>query len=500
MKNIICFLFVCSCFAQAGSFDTTFDTDGKSTYCYTPVSINALFDAQFQASGKIVTYNIINGASVASLIRWNTNGSIDTTFGVNGSVSYNSTSPPFHNQNYYPRQMVIQADNKIIIMGLQQGNLYPNAYWVVRLLADGALDTSFNGTGYLDLLFGTIQDQGTCIAIQPDGKILVGGTSGDTAQYFTVARLNNNGTLDTSFGTGGKVQTTFSGSESFTQSIAVQTDGRIVLGGYTVNIPHAKDFALIRYNANGSIDEGFGTNGKVVTTIGENSDWITDLLIEPNGKIIAGGCNSFESNPRLCMVRYLANGSIDNTFGSNGININLDNYSRNCSIERQVDGKIVVSGGLDAAVFEIYRYNNNGTLDSSFGVNGFVEGFPALGDAAIKTLIQPDNKIVVCGVTNSPDFTQGCFAVIRLDPGTLTVEEFERENMVVYPNPATTILNIKNNNITVEKMVIVDMLGKKILEQNGNLSAINIAALQQGLYVLQIVSEGKTFSYKFVKK
>ena len=503
MKNIICFLFACGCFAQAGSFDTAFDTDGKSTFCYTPGPTNAIFDAQFQVSGKIVTYNIINGASVASLIRWNNNGSIDTSFGVNGTVSYNATSPFHNNQGYYPRQMAIQTDNKIIIMGLQQGNLYPNAYWVVRLLPDGALDTSFNGTGYLDLLFGTQQDRGTCISLQPDGKILVGGTSGNTAQYFTVARLNSNGTLDNSFGTVGKVQTPFAGEESFAQSIVVQTDGKILLGGYTVNIPHAKDFALIRYNANGSIDTGFGTNGKVVTTISDNSDLITSLIVQPDGKIVAGGFTSSENNPWMCMVRYLANGAVDTTFGVNGIVINNDDNSRNCTIARQVDGKIVMGGCVDGIYFLIIRYNGNGTKDTNFGTNGIVNVFPATYGAAIKILIQPDNKIVACGGTNSPDFTQGCFAVIRLDPGTLGVEEFGNNNVKVYPNPTSGIVSFDNSKNLFTKISVYNCLGQEVLKPfdctQGN-NTVDLSSLTSGVYLLEFKGNGMRNISRVIKE
>ena len=502
MKNIICFLFACGCFAQAGSFDTTFDTDGKTTYCFAlGVSYSSL-DAGIQSSGKIVTYSTNYNSVGASLTRWNTNGSIDNAFGVNGLVNFTNTSPFHGNQGYYPYRMVIQSDDRILIMGTQQGNLYPNAYWVVRLLPDGALDTSFNGTGYLDLLFGTQQDRGTCIALQPDGKILVGGTSGNTAQYFTMARLNSNGTLDNSFGTAGKVQTPFAGEESFAQSIAVQTDGKILLGGYTVNIPHAKDFALIRYNANGSIDTGFGTNGKVVTTISDNSDLITSLIVQPDGKIIAGGFSSSENNPWMCMVRYLANGAVDNTFGVNGIVINTDDNSRNCSIARQVDGKIVMGGCYDGSFFLVIRYTTNGTKDTTFGTNGVVN--PSIGayGYASKVIIQPDNKIVACGVTADAG-GQACATVIRLSPGTLGIEEFERGNVVVYPNPTSGIVSFDNSKNLFTKISVYNCLGQEVLKPfdctQGN-NTVDLSSLTSGVYLLEFKGNGMRNISRVIKE
>ena len=480
-------MFACGCFAQAGSFDTTFDTDGKTTYCFAFGVTNIGIDGGIQSSGKIITYNNSAAAVTARLIRWNTNGSLDTSFGINGFVNFTSTSPFYNNQTYYTYSMVIQPDDKIIIMGTQQGNLYSNAYWVVRLLPDGALDTSFNGTGYLDLLFGSQQDRGTCIALQPDGKILVGGTSGNTAQYFTMARLNTNGSLDTTFGTAGKVQTPFAGDESFAQSIAVQTDAKILLGGYTVNIPHAKDFALIRYNANGSIDTGFGTNGKVVTTISDNSDLITSLIAQPDGKIIAGGFSSSENNPWMCMVRYLANGAVDTTFGVNGIVINNDDNSRNCSIARQVDGKIVMGGCYDGSFFLVIRYTTNGTKDTTFGTNGVVN--PSIGayGYASKVLIQPDNKIVACGVTADAG-GQACPTAIRLSPGTLGVEEFERGNIIFYPNPTSGLVHIKipYTNNKKYQATLYNLLGQKVLEQSDVVdnSTIDLSYLHKGTYII----------------
>lgn len=507
MKNLICFLFSCASFAQAGSFDATYGNNGVATICY-PSGVNmGTFTASFQSSGKLVTYDVVGNQDVATLMRWNTNGSIDATFGDSGTgIKTYSHSPPFVNGGYYPYDMAIQADDKILIMGLQQNPTYSNAYWVARLLPNGALDTSFNGTGYLDLSFGTAQDRGTCIAVQNDGKILVGGTSGSTAQYFTVARLNTNGSSDSSFGINGAVQTPFSGAESFVQHIAVQPDGKIILGGYTVNLPHAKDFALIRYNTDGSIDTGFGINGKVITTISDNSDLVTDLIVQSDGKILAGGYTSSENNPWMCMVRYLADGSIDTSFGVNGIVINNDDNSRNCSMARQVDGKYLMAGCRDGIYFLVIRYNSDGTKDSNFGTTGVVNAFPVTYGSASKVLIQSDNKIVACGHTYNSDFTEGCFANVRLNPGTLSVTEFSNINLELSPNPSHGIFQLYFDSALSEKAVytVYDMLGKKLIESElleGVMGAeIDLEKYSQGIYLLSVTIGNSTVSKKMVKE
>lgn len=505
MKNFICGLFTTISFAQAGSFDMSYGTNGIAASCYIPTGqMDMVIDACFQSSGKILTYGIVNEASVASIIRWNTDGSIDTTFGDAGTgVQSYSVGAPFVNGGYNPYQFAVQADDKIVIMGFQRNDTYLNAYWVARLLPNGALDTSFNGTGYLDLSFGTQQDRGRCIAIQNDGKILVGGTSGNAAEYFSVARLNPDGSLDTGFGIGGKVQTPFTGNESFAQSIVVQPDNKIILGGYTVNAPHAKDFALARYNTNGTLDTGFGINGKVITTIGNNSDLITQLSVQPDGKIVAGGYTSSENFPWMCLVRYMPNGAIDTSFGVNGIVINNDDNSRNCTIARQNDGKYLIAGCVDGIYFLIIRYNTDGTKDTSFGMNGVVNAFPATYGAAIKVLIQPDNKIVACGGTNSTDFLQQCYAIVRMNPGTLGINETLPLDLKLFPNPTTGAVRFDNSDYKINSVLVFDSLGQKILtrtDYNQNISTVDLTSLASGIYFLQLEGPRGISKAKVVKE
>jgi uncharacterized delta-60 repeat protein len=479
MKNLIYLLFTCYCYSQSGSFDTTFDGDGKAFYCFPIGQSYGPLDAIFQSTGKIIAYSNNYDAVGASVLRWNTNGTLDTTFGVNGFVNFTQTGP-FINGGHYPYRMTVQPDDKIIIMGSQQNNTYPNAYWIARLLPNGTLDTSFNGTGYRDMSFGTVQDRGTCVSLQADGKILLGGTSGNTGEFFTVARLNSNGTLDIGFGNNGKAQISFNGNESFVQSMEVQNDGKIILGGYTVST--TKDFALVRLNSNGTLDTSFGTNGKVITTLNSSySDLITDLIIEPDGKIIAGGFTSSENNPWMCMVRYLSNGTIDTSFGTNGIVINNDDNSRSCTLARQIDG----------------------TKDTSFGTNGVVNLFPTTYGTATKALIQSDNKIVVCGSTYSPDFTQVCFTIIRLNPGTLGVNDFDRANVQVYPNPTNGIVSFDNSEKQYEKVSIYNYLGQVILQPfycYPGTTTIDLSGFAKGIFLIKFEGKGRNDYAKVIKE
>lgn len=485
--------------SQSGTFDSTFNGNGINSYCLNQTFSN--ISSGIQSTGEIVCFGFNYTECGVSLTRYSSDGSIDISFGNNGSIE-NSICTVFDtsNNNYYSLDMVIQSDDSILIMGLKQG--LTNSYWVVRLTADGTLDTTFNDDGYLDLSFGSQQDRGTCIALQSDGKILVGGTSGNTSQYFSVARLNPNGSLDMNFGIGGKVQTPFSGSESFANCIAVQNDGKIILGGYTVNAPNAKDFALIRYENNGDLDNTFGTNGKVITTLSTSfSDYIDHLEIDTQGRIIASGCYDFESVFKLAMVRYTSVGALDTTFGSNG-KVITDTRSKFSDATIQVDGKIVLVGGYDGDVFDVLRYQDNGIIDSSFGNNGLVSAFTDIPTKfASDVIIQTDNKIVVCGSVLSPSFDKLCSVILRLDPGLLANEQFFQTTLKVYPNPTSDLmyLNIKEP----FEYAIYDLSGAKIKE--GKLkneeSEITINALASGYYILQLNdSNGNNQTLKFVKQ
>ncbi len=501
MKNILFLLFTCISFGQAGSFDTSYGNNGVATLCY-PISGTSMapYGASFQSSGKIVTYNVVGNTNIGVLMRWNTDGSMDTTFGDSGTGTQSySHDPPFVNGGYFLCDMAIQADDKIVIMGLQQNNTYSNAYWVARLLPDGALDTSFNGTGYLDLSFGTTQDRATSVALQTDGKILVGGTSGNTTQFFTMARLNPDGSLDPGFGNGGKVQTPFSGNESFVQTIAVQPDGKIVAGGYTVNFPNGKDFAIVRYNTDGSIDTDFGDNGKVITTISNNGDFITELIIELDGRITAGGYKSSENYPYMCMVRYNVDGSIDASFGIDGIVINDDDNSRNCSIARQADGKYLMAGCPSGFYFLVIRYNSDGTKDSSFGVGGVVD---LSYGGAVKVLVQTDNKIVAYGSIYNDELTEVCFANVRLNPGTLETDEFIQPDLKLYPNPTTGEVFFRMTDAAKYQCSVYNMMGQKVRVQENvvNGASVNIDNLPKGAYMFVLSNGGAVVTKTIILK
>ncbi len=290
-----------------------------------------------QADGKLVVVG--DGATSNNwdfaVVRYNTDGSLDNSF--NGGIVITPVSN-FHDQ---ATSVAIQADGKIVVAGSGGPNLA-----VVRYNTNGSLDTSFNGTG---LVITSASSGANDLAIQSDGKIVVVGYSGNHPNYDSVVvRYNTNGSLDASFNGTGIVITQGSGVAS---SLAIQADGKIVSAGGSQN-----SFAVFRYNPNGSLDTSFNGTGIVITPVG-NSSSASDLAIQSDGKIVVVGesrivTDDFRTGD-FAVVRYNPNGSPDTSFGGTGkVIISVGNsYEFVSSVAIQSNGKIVVAGTIR---------NNNG--------------------------------------------------------------------------------------------------------------------------------------------
>lgn len=243
-------------------------------------------------------------------------GDLDSTFGSGGKVTTD-----FSGRSNGASAIAMQSDGKIVVVGDTLTAAGPPDFAVARYNSDGSLDTTFGSGGRVTTDFAGRSDNAAAVTIQPDGKILVAGGASlvATSADFALVRYNANGSLDTTFGSGGIVTTDFNGGLDAVSSIVLQTDGRIVVAGLaTAGDPH---MALARYNTNGTLDPSFGTAGKVVTNINSTRDFANALAIQSDGKIVAGGSTlvtALNSFAMFAMARYNTDGSLDATFGSGG--------------------------------------------------------------------------------------------------------------------------------------------------------------------------------------
>ncbi|MBI4339383.1 MAG: hypothetical protein HY680_05470 [Chloroflexi bacterium] len=324
-------------------------------------------------------------------------GDLDTSFGASGKVT---TDFGGHD---VALSAAIKNDGKIVVVGYSGHD-----FALAQYNADGSLDTSFGTGGKVTTDFGGA-DIGRSVAVQRDGRIVVAGAGGPGHPFFTfdsdfaLARYNEDGSLDTSFGVGGKVMTHFGGSNDGAHSVAIQSDGRILVVGET---GVGFDFALVRYNANGSLDTTFGTGGKVMTDFGFSNDSAHSVAISDGRLLVAGTSNRtvslFRGDPSFALSRYNANGSLDTSFGTGGkVVTDFGGAEAGIAVGVQRDGRIVVTGYSDASNtsqdFALARYDANGSLDTSFGVGGKVTTDFGGNDVASSMAIQSDGKILLAG-------------------------------------------------------------------------------------------------------
>ncbi|HEX8367770.1 MAG TPA: FG-GAP-like repeat-containing protein [Pyrinomonadaceae bacterium] len=389
--------------AADGDLDTSFGMSGVVNEA-SPASGN--YSVVVQPDGKIlVAGHTFGNVFDYSVFRYNNDGSADSTFGTNGKISAD-----VNNANDILPTILLQPDGKFIVVGISKNAQDRNIIALLRFNANGTPDTAFGTNGRALSAFttsGTRGDTPSDAVLQPDGKIVVTGGWNGTA--FCVARWNANGSLDTNFGMGGNLcAATSPAGTGLTSSIAVQTDGKIVVSGnFATSFTEPFDFIVFRFLPNGSLDTSFDGDGYVRTDLNGGNDNALSVLIQPDGKIVAiGSARAVNaSDTGFGLVRYNANGSLDAGFGAGGKALTTfaggEGFVEDFPAALQANGKIVVGRTRRRASpnvgneSQIARFNPDGALDTSFGSGGQIV-FTPLYQARDLTL-QPDGKIVAVG-------------------------------------------------------------------------------------------------------
>lgn len=328
-------------------------------------------------------------------------GITDTAFGSSGVITTSITGAPCYDK---ANALALQADGKILAGG-STNNGVTTEFALVRYNANGTLDTGFSDDGVITTTIGNPNSAINALDIQADGKIVAAGFANMTGQYcFALARYTITGTLDTTFGTAG-VTTTAIFTYAWANAVKVQTDGKIVVAGKANN--GNQQFALARYTAFGALDDNFGVSGVATADIGTADDLAYALAIQPDGKILIAGHETHYG--KFALLRYNANGTLDSSFGTAGLASTLVgdgmDSGNGIGLVLQPDGKVLLAGhaynGSDVD-FALVRYTISGTADASFGGGDGVvtTTISSVYDYLYGAALQSNGKIVACGITN----------------------------------------------------------------------------------------------------
>ena len=421
--------------AADGDVDISFGTSGIINEAS---PFTGHFSVVVQPDGKIiavghalvVTSSPFSISNQLTIVRYNPNGSRDTSFGTNGSFLITLAG-----KNLAAPTLLLQPDGKIIVLGRQQlvsgGNFNPI---LLRYNANGTPDNTFGVNGLVTTAFSGVPSDAV---LQSDGKIVYAANL--DGQPYCVVRHNADGSLDSSFGVGGKFCTiTAPAGTGSTDSIALQADGKIVFSGsFTTSFTNPFDFIVFRVNSNGTIDRSFDSDGYVVTDLNVGNDTALSVIVKPDGKILAIGSARGVNAPDtgFGLVQYNADGSLDSTFGTGGKALTTfaggEGFTEDFPAVLQSNGKIVIgrsrrrtSPNLGNET-QLARFNPNGSLDTAFGTGGQIIFVPIQNVRDL--ILQPDGKIVATGLNQNNE--------------SITARFFNSDTVAVN-NPTPTLASI----------------------------------------------------------
>ena len=404
--------------ANPGNLDTGFSS--LQSRVRTPVGSGSDSASAIAFSGGKLTAagQSYNGSDTDfALVRYKSDGRVNTSFGVNGVVATD-----FGSGNDTANAIVVRSDGKMIVVG-SASNGTDLDFAVARYNSNGSLDTSFSGDGKVMTDFGSGDDVATAVALQPDGKIVVAGyAAGASNSDFAFARYKKDGTLDTSF-SGDGMQTVDFGDNDFAYGVALQSNGKIVAAGAAYN-GSDYDTALVRLKANGKLDSDFSGDGKQVVDVG-GDDFASAVAIQSNGRIVTAGRMDNGTNDDFSVLRFKSNGNQDTSFNGTGVqSFDFAGGDDDASSIALLDnGKILVGGPAydgSAVNFGLARLKADGTIDSGFDGDGKAFGLSfgaGLVSIANGLALQDDGKIVLAGYVCLLVCVDSDFALERFSKG-----------------------------------------------------------------------------------
>ncbi len=500
-SGLLAGLVVSDVFAQAGALDPSFGTGGI-VQTEMALNVGGAYAVSVLPDGGIVASGIGGDSTDLdfAIAKYLPNGTLDPSFGNDGKVLTKvSTGADLL------RGMIIQPDLKIVVAGVADELWYPDPC-IARYLPDGMLDPSFGVDGIVRVDLGTSGGHGYAIALQSDGKLVVVGRryQSGVADEFVVVRLLSDGALDTSFGTNGVVTTHVTDGTDVLVSVVIQPDGKILAGG-NVGSPPSRSFALVRYMPNGSLDMSFGTDGIVqssVSPIGRDAAW--SIALRPDGSILLGGASEYSSTvSSAVLLAFTSDGSPDVTFSTDGVDSPPfpTGYVIGRSLLVQPDGKILFTGTSDNTNedFALCRYLSDGSLDPTIGTNGMVSTNIDLHDEGTALALDAIGSIVVVGYSNGSGVMDDFTVVRYLNDLGIGMDEIKAGSIEVFPNPARERLVLRVPvNVPIQTIDLFGVAGDLVVTYPGQLRVLSLEGVGPGVHLLKVAGPLGTRTFRIV--
>ena len=509
-------------YSQDGSLDPDFGGgDGMVSTSFYANQRSQAFGVAVQNDNKIVVSGYTrapDGKEYAILMRYQADGQLDNGFNGNGKVII---PPPYGLAS--SRKVIVQPDQKIIMV-LASPDTVDVKLGLYRFLENGVPDNTFDADGEVHTSWGVEYISATALTLQPDGKILVGGYIGlgnDLIDQFYVARYLTNGIPDPSFDGDGIVITTVGENYTHLNEILVQSDGKIIAVGQGY-FNGSDDYAVVRYNEDGSLDPSFSDDGIASVSLSTGEDRAMGGALQPDSKIVLGGYsrNVATGRDQFSAVRLNHDGTLDDSFHGTGKVIIpvTDDSDGGYTLLRQPDGKIVLGGYVHSAststwaALAIVRLDNNGVLDTSFDGDG-VGIYPSNNTSSgiIHAMaLQPDGKLIAAGIILVDDINT--VGVIRINTGLTTSvadPDIAATEVELFPNPITAQAHLqyelqKDENITITLNDLQGRLVQRLLPGTPRTSGSHSEklvihqSLPPGIYLVSLQSERWIKSMKVV--
>ena len=507
-KIIILFfsLFFLISYGQEGSLDTSFGVNGIKLFSIENEGTRGRKLLALDDNSIILGIRSeINASNPTGfyIYKLHENGDIDINFGQNGYLYFSNGN----NGNSFFGEIVKQADGKLLLKCSIDGDSN-----LVRFYQNGDFDLTYGINGIQSI------DGGGNIALQSTGKVIVASQFYDGYNnLYKFLRYDTNGSLDLSFGNNGIITTDITGFRfDLCADIKILNNDKIIAVGRSYDSGDDYHPVITRFTEDGFLDSSFGNNGTVISTFTTESELgefneiglFNEQIIVSGNYHYSDGTGGF-GGLKPAIIKFNMDGSYDNSFGNQGKVVletlyNANDYLR--TMEIQSNGKILIGGGASSPFpitqtnFFVIKLNDNGELDSNFGNDGvFVTNFNNSESSYVTDLeLQENGKILALGVTKDSNNEFRNAIICRLNNETLSTIDFDSiKNISLYPNPVKDILfvNTQSQNMVVK---IYSLQGQIIKESSSN--SLDVSELNAGLYFAEVNIEGKIFTKRFIKE